>query len=63
MRAKKFIGMHNLMNQVKMEAKEMKEDVKQFQLQFKYVIDKGFPSFCDKDNRLLHKNDYDKFLS
>ena len=62
-RAKNFRGMHNLMNQVKMAAEEMKEDVKQFQLQFKDVIDKGLPSFWDKDNRLLHKNDYDKLLS
>ena len=40
----------------------MREDVKQFQLQFKYLIDKGLPSFWDKDNKLLHKNDYDRFL-
>jgi hypothetical protein len=46
-----------------MEAENMREDVKQFQLQFKDVIDKGLPSFWDKDNKLLHKNDYDKLLS
>ena len=45
-----------------MEAENMREDVKQFQLQFKDVIDKGLPSFWDKDNKLLHKNDYDKLI-
>ena len=63
MRAKKIIEMHKLMNQVKMAAKKIREDVKQFQLQFKDVIDKGLPYFWDKDNRLLQKNDYDKLLS
>ena len=27
------------------------------------MIDKGLPYFWDKDNMLLHKNDYDKSLS
>ena len=44
--------MHKLMNQVKMMAEKMREDVKQFRLQLKDVIDKGF--FWDKENRLLH---------
>ena len=55
--------MHKLINEVKMVAKRKRVDVKQLQLQFKDVIDKCFPSFWDKDNRLLHKNNYDKFLS
>ena len=63
MRAKKFIEMHKLMNKVKMAAEKMREDVKQFQLQFKDLIDKDLPSFWDKNNRLLHKNDYDRLLS
>ena len=63
MRVNKFIEMHELMNKVKVAAKKMREDVKQFQLQFKDLIDKGLPSFWNKDNRLLHKNDYDKLLS
>ena len=62
-RAKNFIEMHKLMNNVKMEVEKMREDVKEFQLQFKDVIDKRLPSFWDKENKLLHKNDYDKFLS
>lgn len=62
MRARKFIEMHKLMNQVKMVAEKMREDVKQFQLEFKDVIDKSLPSFLDKDNMLLHKNNYYKFL-
>ena len=63
MRAKKFIEMHELMNKMKVATEKMREDVKQFQLQFKDLVDKGLPSFWDKYNRLLHKNDYGKLLS
>ena len=55
--------MHKLMNQVKMTAEKMREDVKQFQLQFKDVFDNGLPYFWDKDNKLLHKNDYENLIS
>ena len=63
MRAKKFIEMDELMDKVKVATKKMREDMKEFQFQFKDLIDKGLPSFWDKDNMLLHKNDYDNFLS
>lgn len=45
MRAKKFIEMHKLMNQVKMAVEKMRENVKQFHLQFKDVIDKGLNTY------------------
>ena len=62
-RDKQFIEKHQLMNNVKSLAEEMKTEVEGFYKKFKHLFDKGLPTFWDNNDNLFNKDDYDNLLA
>ena len=62
-RAKQFIEKHQLMNNVKSLAEEMKTEVEGFYKKFKHLFDKGLPTFWYNNDSLFNKDDYDNLLA
>ena len=62
-RAKQFIEKHQLMNNVKSLAEEMKTEVEGFYKKFKHLFDKGLRTFWDNNDNLFNKDDYDNILA
>lgn len=62
-RAKQFIEIHKLMDNVKSLVEEMKIEIEDFYKKLKPLFAKGLPTFGYNNDSLFNKDDYDNLLA